>query len=79
MIEEIVDKHADLTKSDEIVTVRLPRSEYETLRVLIQERETYQNVTLMLKTHWIWVVGAGCLSLYTFWDKIHLYLLQGVK
>lgn len=68
----------ELNKQDEIVVVKLPRSEYETLRTLIQERETYKNIGQMVKTHWIWVVGGGALTLYTLWDKIHM-LFVGVK
>lgn len=68
----------EMNKQDEIVTVRLPRSEYETLRALIQERETYRNVATMVKTHWIWIVGGGALALYTLWDKLHVLTL-GVK
>jgi hypothetical protein len=68
----------ELNKQDEIVNVRLPRSEYEILRTLIQERETYRNVITTFKTHWIWAVGGGFLTLYTFWDKIHV-IFAGVK
>lgn len=68
----------EMTRQDEIVTVRLPRHEYDTLRALIQERKTYSNLVIMIKTHWIWAVGGGLLTLYTFWDKIHM-LLTGVK
>jgi predicted DNA-binding protein (MmcQ/YjbR family) len=68
----------EMNKQDEIVTVRLPRSEYDILRTLIQERETYRNVVTLAKTHWIWIVGGGVLTLYTLWDKLHM-LLVGVK
>lgn len=68
----------ELNKQDEIVNVRLPRKEYELLRTIIDREETYRNVTTILKTHWIWVVGGGALALYMLWEKFNVFI-AGVK
>lgn len=67
----------DLNKQDELVDIRLPRAEAEVLRKMIKREETYNNVTGMFKSSWIWVVAGGCLTLFALWDKIVMML--GVK
>lgn len=58
---------------EDIVIVKLQKSEAETLRQLIKEREAYTFLTTKLKTYWIFTVAAGVLVIWGLYDK-----LQGV-
>lgn len=58
---------------EDIVTVRLLKSEAETLKQLIKEREAYNFLINKLKTYWIFTVATGVLVVWALYDK-----LQGV-
>jgi hypothetical protein len=60
----------DLLKDDEIITVKLPRKDYEIMRKLIRERETMDNVTAAIKSFWIWGLAGSILTVWALWDKI---------
>lgn len=62
----------DDNKGDEIITVLLPRRDYETVRQIIKERQAMSHIKGMLTTTWIWVVAGGLLALWALWDKIKL-------
>lgn len=63
-----------LNEQDELVDIRLPRAEAEVLRTMIKREETYNNITAMFKSSWIWVIAGGLLTVFTLWDKIILIL-----
>lgn len=62
-------------KEDELITIKLPRKEYEMLKVMIKREEASQWFVNYLKSSWVWVIGGGVLTLILLWDRIHL----GVK
>lgn len=69
----------DYQKDDEIITVRLPRSEYETLRRVLKREGAYTWFVNSLKSTWVWVVAGGVLSVVSFWDRIILMINGTVK
>lgn len=62
-------------KEDELINIKLPRKQYEILKIMIEREQAYDRLTSMLKSSWIWIVGGGMLTLVLLWDRIHL----GVK
>lgn len=65
-------------KKDELINIKLPRSQYEILKVIIQREEAYNWLTGNLKSSWLWIVGGGILTIWLLYDKIH-FLFNGVK
>lgn len=57
---------------DQVITVKLPRKDYEIMRLLIKREQTLNNVTNILRSSWVWIVGGGILTLWLLWDKIKL-------
>ena len=53
--------------------------EYEALKKVAKERMAYDTITTKLKNNWIWVVGAGALSIWALWDNIHALFTTGIK
>ena len=66
----------DLYKEEELVVIKLPRKEYEVLKVMIEREQTYDRLTGMLKSSWIWVVGGGVLTLILLWDRFHIGVIK---
>lgn len=66
----------DITYSDndqdEIINIRLPRKDYETMRQLIAERQTMGHVKAIVTSSWVWVVAGGLLAVFALWDKIKI-------
>lgn len=54
---------------EDIVTVRLLKSEAETLKQLIKEREAYNFLINKLKTYWIFTVAGGILVVWALYEK----------
>lgn len=57
-------------KDDEIINVKLPRKDYETVRQIIRERQAMGFIKSWLTTSWVWVVAGGVLTVWALWDKI---------
>ena len=55
---------------DIIVTIRLPKSEADTLKEIIKEREAYNYLTNKLKTYWIFTVAGGLLVVWALYEKL---------
>lgn len=55
---------------DQVINVKMPRKDYETMRRLIRERQTMDNVTAILKNTWVWVVVSGVLGCLALWNQI---------
>jgi hypothetical protein len=68
----------EINKDDQIITIKLPRSQAEILRTMIKREETYSNITATMKSSWIWVVAAGVITLFSLWDTIKAFMI-GVK
>ena len=66
------DQQTEDNKSDEIISVRLPRKDYDVMRQMIRERETMNNITAVLKNTWVWVVVTGAVALFTLWDTVKM-------
>lgn len=60
----------DFNKNDEVIEVRLPRRDYENLRLILERERTYSNISRSLKSLWIWGVAGGILSVWALWDGI---------
>lgn len=67
------DTYSD-NKNDEIINVKLPRSQYDILREVIRREEAYNYWTARIKSSWVFVVGGGILTIFLLWDKIHDYV-----
>lgn len=65
-------------KQDEVINVKLPRSQYEILREVIRREEAYNYWANRLKSTWIFIAGGGILTLWLLWDRIHI-VLTGIK
>jgi hypothetical protein len=65
MTEEPKDNNRD----DEIINIRLPRSDYELLRLILKEREAKNWLTAKVSSWWIFGLGAGCLVLWKLWTE----------
>lgn len=57
-------------KDDELITIKLPRKDYEMLKTMIKREEASQWFINSLKHSWVWVVGGGILTLFLLWDRI---------
>lgn len=57
------------TNPDEIIDVKLPRSEYDTLRELLKREEAYNYFTSKVKSFWVWTVAGGVLTVWALWDQ----------
>jgi len=54
----------------ELVTVKLPRKDYETLKKVLEREAAYDWFIFSLKSHWIWIISAGVLTLWMLYDNI---------
>lgn len=57
-------------KDDELVSIQLPRRQYEVLKTMIAREEAYSWFTAALKNSWLWIVGGGILTVLILWDRI---------
>ncbi len=69
----------DVNKDDELVLVRVPRSQAKTLRRIIQREEAYDLFTTKLKTNWIWIVGGGLVTLFVLYEKFNTLIAGAIK
>jgi len=61
--------------------VLIPMEKYYQMKdgkKIAKERIAYDTITTKFKNNWIWVVGAGTLSIWALWDNIQA-LIHGVK
>lgn len=61
-------------KQDELVTVKLPRSDLDIVRSMIEREKAYNWITKTLKSTSVWVVAGGVLACIALWDKITVFL-----
>jgi hypothetical protein len=66
-------------KEDELIDIRLPRKQYETLKLMIEREQAYNWFINTIKNNWLWVVGGGVLSIWLLYDKFHILFSNGVK
>lgn len=59
---------------DEIIDIRLPRSEYKILREMIRREETYSYLGKKLSSLWVWAVAGGILTVLALWDSIQTFV-----
>lgn len=60
---------------DEVVEVRLPRSQYKVLRHMIEREEAFGFFKKWIYTNWIYIVGTLMLSGIYFYDQIHNFII----
>lgn len=56
-------------KPDEVINVKLPRADYERLRVVLERERTYSWLTSQIKSTWIWVLAGGVIMFLTLYEK----------
>lgn len=57
-------------KRDEIISVRLPREDYEIIRRIIDRERTYSWIGNWMRSGWLWAVAGSATVLLTLWEKI---------
>lgn len=57
-------------KQDEIIDVRLPRKDYETLREVIERENAYTWFKTTIRSWWVWAIAGGLISIFTLSDVI---------
>lgn len=57
-------------KDDEIIEVKLPRKDYETLRDILARENAYTWFKSTMRSWWVWSVAGGILSIFMFFDTI---------
>ena len=62
----------DFDKNDEIINVRLPRRDYETLRELIDTRQALSGFKKWLQTGFLWLVGS-LLTVFGLFEILRRY------
>ena len=66
-------------KDDQLISIKLPRSQYELLKTMIKREEAYNWVINGLRNNLVWIVSGGILTIFMLYDKIHLYMQGMVK
>jgi hypothetical protein len=66
-------------KEDELINIKLPRSQYELLKVMIKREQAYNWFTNWMRNNVLWVIGGGILTFLLLYDKIQLYIYGTVK
>lgn len=61
----------DVNEQDILVTVKLPRKDYELMRKMIEREEAFTWLSSMIRASLIWVIAGGVLSVFLLWDQIH--------
>lgn len=49
-------------KEIEIIDVKLPRKDYETLKRVLEREDAYHWLTSKMKSFWVWTVAGGVLT-----------------
>lgn len=57
-------------KQDEVIDVRLPRKDYETLREVIERENAYTWFKSTMRSWWVWAIAGGAISLITLGDSL---------
>lgn len=60
----------ELNTEDEIITVKLPREDYETLRQVIKREQAFSYLAKLARSWFVWTVASGLVALWALWDKI---------
>lgn len=65
-------------KNDELIEIKLPRSDYEVLKAMIEREQAFNWLKRSVKASAIWIVGGGAVTFLLLYEKINV-LLHGVK
>ena len=57
-------------EDDELVVVKLPRSDVRALRKVIERENVYTWFGTRIKSWWIWVIASGILTFITLYKDI---------
>lgn len=58
-------------KDDELITIKLPRKQYEMLKSILEREEAMSWLQSRVKAWWIWTAAGGLIAVWTLWDKFH--------
>ena len=66
-------------KGKELISIKLSRNEYQTLKSIIEEREAYSLIVAKIKGFWLWTVVTIALSVFAMWEYLKpLFIKSGV-
>jgi len=68
----------DPFRDDELINIKLPRSQYNLLQKILLREQAYTWFGGLISHSWIWVVAGGLFAVWGLYDKIHL-LFSGAK
>lgn len=63
----------------EMVDVKLPKSEYDRLKKILERERAYDWIGVKLRNHLIWILGTGALTLFLLWEKLQFLFNTPVK
>ena len=69
----------DYNKDDELVLLRVTRSDAKVWRKMVDERKAYDTIIQKIKLNWMWIVGAGVLTMFGLYEKFQAYLFGTIK
>ena len=57
-------------KQDEIIDVKLPRKDFETLREILERESAYTWLKSTMRSWWLWTVVAGIIGVISLYDIV---------
>lgn len=67
-----MNEEDDPYHEDELVNIKLPRSQYDLLKKLLHREQAYSWFSGIISSSWVWVVAGGLFAVWGLYDKIHL-------
>jgi len=60
---------------DEVIEVKLPRSQARLLKAMIRREEAFSWLSNAFRNSLVWVIAGGLLSVLLFWEKIKAFTI----
>lgn len=57
-------------KELELIDVKLPRKDYETLKRVIEREDAYDWLSSKVKSFWVWTVAGGILTFIAIYKDV---------
>lgn len=57
-------------EEDELIVVKLPRKDVNLLKEFLEKQAASNWLMGRIKTHWIWLIGTGVLTLMYMYNEI---------
>jgi hypothetical protein len=75
-VETYISETYQDNKNDEIINVKLPRAKYDLLRKMLEREEAMGWFGRTIRTHWVWAIGGGLVTLFLLWNHIQALLAK---